>query len=179
MKINQSCNTLQAIRQRSLCSPEPCAVRSLSSSAVSHASRPINPSPTGRDPRSCWVALVGASKGMWGLRWRGCGGTLRWAVLDNLMKTTTLSSVNLRTCIKSWMRPPSTCQRRWWGKLVSCCIHYSLLPIPPPHYIPRRTTPHPTSPEKHRARQHEWGIVMRLRHGSECFHFHLIRRRGC
>lgn len=82
---------------------------------------------------------------MQGLRWRGCG-TPRWAVVGNLMKTTPLNSVYLRTHIKSWMRPPSTRQRRWWGKLVSCCIHYSLTPIPPPHYIPRRTTPPPPHP---------------------------------
>lgn len=74
------------------------------------------------------------------MRWRGCG-TPRWAVVGNLMKTTPLNSVYLRTCIKSWMRTPSTRQIWWWGKLVSCCIHYSYSPIQPPDYIPRRPPP--------------------------------------
>lgn len=38
VKMNQSCNSLQTMRQCSLCSPEPCAVKSLSTSAVSQAS---------------------------------------------------------------------------------------------------------------------------------------------
>lgn len=79
------------------------------------------------------------------------------------------------------MRSSLTRQREQRGKLVSRCIHYSLSSHPPPHtHIPTRTTSLTSPPPpKHGAPLHEWGIVMRLRHGSECFHFHLIRRRGC
>lgn len=116
----------------------------------------------------------GSIRGDVGTEVRVCG-RLKWAGLYILMKTTTRSSVYLQTPIKSWMRPPSARQRKWWGKLVSRYIHRSLLPASLEEH-PRH---HPTLPEKHRAQHHEWGIVIGLRHGGECFHFHLIRRRGC
>lgn len=88
----------------------------------------------------------GSIQGDGGTEVRVCG-RLKWARLYILMKTTTLASVYLQTPIKSWMRPPSARQRKWWGKLVSCCIHCSLLPTsfsntPHPH-----TPPHPKSRE--------------------------------
>lgn len=69
----------------------------------------------------------GSIQGDVGTEVRVCG-RLKWAGLYILMKTTTLSSVYLQTPIKSWMRPPSARQRKWWGKLVSRYIHRSLLP---------------------------------------------------
>lgn len=45
--------------QGSVVPPEACAVRRLTSSAVSHASWPLDPSPTGRDPGSCLVVEEG------------------------------------------------------------------------------------------------------------------------
>lgn len=120
----------------------------------------------------------GSIQGDVGTEVRVCG-RLKWARLYILMKTTTLASVYLQTPINSWMRPPSARQRKWWGKLVSCCIHCSLLPTSFLKNTPHPHPPHPTSPEKQRAQHHEWGIVICLRHGGECFHFHLIRRWGC
>lgn len=90
----------------------------------------------------------GSIRGDVGTEVRVCGG-LKWAGLYILMKTTTLSSVYLQSPIKSWMRPPSARQRKWWGKLVSRYIHRSLLPTSleeDPH-PPPPTPPHPKSTE--------------------------------
>lgn len=58
VKINQSMSHFYAL-QGSVVPPEACAVRRLTSSAVSHASWPLDPSPTGWDPGSCLVVKEG------------------------------------------------------------------------------------------------------------------------
>ncbi len=145
MKGSQSCNTLQAIRQHRLGSRESWAVKTLSSSALSQASWPPQSKSHRIRPEGFLGCRGGSFQGDVGAEVKGMW---RWAVVGNLIKTTPLNGVYLWICMKSWMRPPSTRQRRRWGKLVSCCIHYSLSPIPPPRYIPWRkppTLPHPTS----------------------------------